>query len=148
MRIGSPFWEINISPQYTHRAIYWYFYPSTYSGPGPQLIISISNAGTIFCAFLLGNHWLKPPTWANNNCLCELSHQEALIRSMVLPQKLTGRIWEEIIGRRRWPSSQKPLHWNPSWLRDACPQEGPWVRPHMAEQDKWPETTHKWTPFP
>ena len=38
---------------------------------------------------------------------------------MVLPWKLTRRIWEGPVGERRRPTSQNPWRWNPCWPRDA-----------------------------
>ena len=51
--------------------------------------------------------------------------------------------------REETAASQDPWGWTPSWLRDAgATEKDPGPDQVRAEQDDWPETTQKLTPFP
>ena len=87
----------------------------------------------------VGHDWGTEQQWA-------VSQQEVHTRNLALPLKIN------------WKNSAR-AHSTTLWFPDSLKiesilaergmwhQEGPWVRPNMAKQDDWPETTWKLTRF-
>ena len=96
---------------------------------------------------LLGDHVLKPVIAVCMTCLTAGGPD----REPGAALKTNWRVGEGPTGGRRQPPSQDPWRWNPSWLRSACAaKKDPEPDPDQVgtEQDDWPETTRKRTPFP